>query len=99
MPARCTPGSASPATATSIVMDWAAVREFSLPRVASFEVWIGVNNDAHPEQDISFVYGTVQGNGDHGLLSVGAENRFGNRGQNVYFNGVGMPPSNGTQLR
>jgi hypothetical protein len=84
---------------TWIVLDWAAVSEFSLPRVASFEVWIGVNDDAHPEEDISFAYGMIQGNGDSGLLSVGAENRSGNRGQNVYFNGLGTLPSNGTQLR
>jgi hypothetical protein len=34
-----------------------------------------------------------------GFLSVGAENRFGNRGQNTYFNGTGTLPANGTQLR
>jgi len=38
------------------------------------------------------------GNGDGGFLSVGAENRFGNRGATVYFNGAGTLPANGTQL-
>jgi hypothetical protein len=84
---------------TWIILDWQAVREFSLARLASFQVWIGVNSDAHPEEDISFAYGTIQGNGDGGFLSVGAENRFGNRGQNAYFNGIGTLPANGTQLR
>jgi subtilisin family serine protease len=84
---------------TWIVIDWAGVREFSLPRLASFEVWIGINTDADPAEDISFAYGTIQGNGDLGFLSVGAENRFGNRGQNTYYNGTGTLPSNGTELR
>jgi subtilisin family serine protease len=84
---------------TWIVMDWAGVLEFTLPRAASFQVWIGVNSDAHPAEDISFAYGTIQGTGDLGFLSVGAENRFGNRGQNTYFNGTGTLPANGTQLR
>lgn len=83
---------------TWIVVDWEAVREFSAPRLASFQVWIGVNGDAHPAQDISFAYGTIMGNGDGGFLSVGAENRFGNRGSTVYFNGAGTLPANGTQL-
>src|SRR5262249_23478847 len=82
-----------------IVLDWAAVREFSLPRLASFEIWIGLNSDANPREDISYAYGTIQGNGDGGFLSVGAENRFGNRGGNTYFNGGGTLPSNGTELR
>jgi subtilisin family serine protease len=84
---------------TWIILDWQAVREFTLPRLASFQVWIGVRADAHPGEDISFAYGPIQGNGDGGFLSVGVENRFGNRGQNVYFNGTGTLPANGTQLR
>ena len=83
---------------TWIVVDWDAVREFSAPRLASFQVWIGINSDANPAQDISYAYGTIMGNGDGGFLSVGAENRFGNRGSTVYFNGTGTLPSNGTQL-
>jgi subtilisin family serine protease len=84
---------------TWIVVDWEAVREFSQPRLASFEIWIGVNGDANPAEDVSYAFGTIQGNGDGGFLSVGAENKFGNRGQNTYYNGTGTLPSNGTQLR
>jgi hypothetical protein len=62
-------------------------------------VWIGVNTDAHPEEDISFTYGTIEGNGDLGFLSVGAENRVGTRGGNIYYNGTGTLPSAGTELR
>lgn len=85
-------------TDTWIVADWEAVREFSQARLASFQVWIGVAGDTHPGQDISFGYGTIQGNGDGGFLTVGAENRFGNRGATVYYNGAGTLPANGTQL-
>jgi subtilisin family serine protease len=84
---------------TWLIVDWAGVREFSAPRLASFEIWIGVNGDANPGEDVSFAYGEVQGNGDGGFLSVGAENRFGNRGQNVYYNGTGTLPAAGTELR
>ena len=83
-----------------IVLDWEAVREFSTPgNLHSFQIWIGVNGDAHPAEDISFAYGANAGNGDGGFLTVGAENDFGTRGQNTYFNGTGTLPSNGTQLR
>jgi hypothetical protein len=83
---------------TWLVVDWAGVKEFSTARFDSFEVWIGLNSDAHPGEDISFAYGTIQGNGDGGLMTVGAENKFGNRGANYYFNGTGTLPANGTQL-
>lgn len=83
---------------TWIVVDWEAVREFSQPNLASFQVWIGIDGDANPQQDISYAYGPINGNGDGGFLSVGAENRFGNRGATVYFNGTGTLPANGTQL-
>jgi hypothetical protein len=77
-----------------LVVDWAGVREYSQARLASFQVWIGLNG----VQDISFTYGTIQGNGDGGFLTVGAENRFGNRGQAVYYNGSGPLPIAGTEL-
>lgn len=84
---------------TWIVVDFNAVREFSQPRTATFEIWLGINGDAHPAEDITYAYGALTGNGDGGFLTVGAENVFGNRGQNRYFNGLGTIPVNGTQLR
>jgi uncharacterized repeat protein (TIGR01451 family) len=85
---------------TWLVIEWEGVREFSTPANRhSFQVWIGVNGDAHPGEDISFAYGPNAGTGDGGFLSVGAENKFGNRGNNVYFNGTGTLPVNGTELR
>jgi len=84
---------------TWIVIDWEGVKEYSTANTASFQVWIGIDGDTHPGEDISYAYGTIQGNGDLGLLTVGAENKFGNRGGNYYYNGSGSLPANGTQLR
>lgn len=81
-----------------IVVDWAGVREFSNPRLASFEIWIGVNGDAHPGTDVSYAFGPIQGNGDGGFLTVGAENSSGSKGQVTYHNGTGTLPADGTQL-
>ena len=76
------------------------MREFSTAgNLHSFQVWIGINSDAHPAEDISYAYGPNTGNGDGGFTSVGAENKFGDHGQNTYFNGTGALPTNGTQLR
>ena len=88
-------GTLTDGVSTWLVMEWEGVREYSTPRVASFQVWIGLNG----VQDISFAYGSLQGNGDGGFLTVGAENRLGNRGANYYVDGVGTLPVAGTQLR
>ncbi len=80
---------------TWLVMEWEGVREYSAARLASFQVWIGLGG----AQDITYTYGTIQGNGDGGYLTVGAENRLGNRGANYYVNGAGTLPANGTELR
>ncbi|HEY3079379.1 MAG TPA: S8 family peptidase [Chloroflexota bacterium] len=92
-------GSLTDGADTWIVIDWGAVREFSAARTDSFQIWIGVNGDAHPGQDITFTYGALQGNGDGGLLTVGAENRFGNRGGSYYFDGAGTLPTTTTELQ
>jgi hypothetical protein len=83
---------------TWLVVDWEGVREFRQPRLASFQIWIGVNGDANPGTDVSYAFGTIQGNGDGGFLTVGAENNSGSKGQVTYFNGTGTLPANGTQL-
>jgi subtilisin family serine protease len=85
---------------TWIVVDWEGVREFSTAgNTHSFEVWLGVNDDTHPAEDVSLAYGLNTGTGDGGKATVGAENKLGTRGANVYYNGTGAYPSNGTQLR
>jgi hypothetical protein len=87
---------------TWIVVDWQGVPEFSTAtKKASFEIWIGVNSDAHPGEDVTVAYGPITGgaNGDGGFLSVGAENRAGTRGGTIYFNGIGTLPADGTELK
>lgn len=78
-----------------LIVDFEGVREYSTLRTTSFQIWIGING----VEDITFTYGTIDGNGDGGFLTVGAENEYGNRGQNYYVNGVGALPTAGTELR
>jgi hypothetical protein len=88
-------GTLTDGTNTWLVVDWDAVKEFSTSARDSFQAWIRIGT----AEDITFAYGPIQGNGDGGHLTVGAENRFGNRGQNYYYDGTGTLPANGTQLR
>jgi uncharacterized repeat protein (TIGR01451 family) len=81
-----------------LVIEWDGVRNFSDATTHSFQIWIGLDGDDNPGEDISYAYGPV-GGGDGGFLSVGAENRFGNRGENEFFNGAGTAPVEGTELR
>lgn len=78
-----------------LVVDYAAVKEYSTATNNTFQVWIGLNG----VEDISYAYGAVNGNGDGGLLTVGAENMFGNRGENYYYDGTGTLPTATTLLR
>lgn len=71
-----------------IVVDWDGVVNFSDGQPNQFEVWIGIDG----VEDVSFVYG-VTSNGEAGAYTVGAENRFGNSGGVIFFNGAGTPPS------
>jgi len=84
---------------TWIVVDWEKVPTFNEPsELNSFEVWIGLNTDAHPGEDISFAYNPV-GNGDGGHLTVGAQDVSHTVGDTYYYNGTGTAPVHGTQLR
>jgi uncharacterized repeat protein (TIGR01451 family) len=80
-----------------IVVEWEAVPEFGSTTTASFQIWIGTDTGSAVE-DITFAYGVVEGTGAGGFLTIGAENRFGNRGQATHFNGAGSVPI-GTDLR
>ena len=85
---------------TWVVVDWEGVREFSTAaNTHSFQIWIGIQGDANPGEDVSMAYGANTGVGDVGFLTVGAENQNGILGNATYYNGVGTVPSNGTQLR
>lgn len=77
-----------------IVVEWDKVVEYGTTTANSFQIWIGING----VQDITFTYGTLQGVGDQGYLTVGAENSYGNRGQNYYIDGEGTLPEEGDEL-
>jgi uncharacterized repeat protein (TIGR01451 family) len=79
-------------------MDWEAVQEFSTPATDSFEIWIGLAGNTPSVQDVSYAFGLINGKGDGSRLTVGAENKFGNRGGYTYYNGTGTLPAIGTQL-
>ncbi len=79
---------------TWLILDWEEVPTWSGDEVDSFQIWIGVNG----VEDISFTYGPV-GDGDSGYLTVGAENLYGNSGENWYVDGVGTPVIAGSEVR
>ena len=72
-----------------IVVEWESVRSFGDIETNTFQVWISYTQP----DDISFVYGPDIGDGDGGFLTVGAENKFGNTGGSIYFDGAGTLPS------
>ncbi len=79
---------------TWLILDWEAVQNYGDGEPNSFQIWIGVNG----VEDISFTYGDVS-DGDGGWLTVGAENAYGNSGQNWYVNGTGTPVAVGSEVR
>jgi hypothetical protein len=83
-----------------LVVDWAGVPLFGeASQLSTFQIWIGLDSDANPGEDIIFAYGTMATHGDLGFLTVGAEDATGTVGATYYLNGVGTIPTNGTQLR
>lgn len=85
---------------TWIVVDWENVREFSNgAKTHSMDIWLGVQGDANSVEDNTYAFGNNVGNGDGGFASEGAENKFGNRGTTIYYNGTGVLPANGRQYR
>jgi hypothetical protein len=77
------------------VLDWEDVPNFGDGELNSFQIWIGING----VEDITYTFATTLSDGDGGLLTTGAENLFGNRGANYYYNGSGTLPAFGTDLR
>ena len=62
------------------------------------QAWIGLDDDGSPSEDITFTYGENNGNGEGGFATVGAENKFGNKGEYVYADGTGTLPVEGTEI-
>jgi uncharacterized repeat protein (TIGR01451 family) len=79
---------------TWLVLDWENVQNYGDGEPNSFQIWIGLNGT----EDISFTYDAVS-DGDGGALTVGAENAYGNSGQNWYVNGSGTPVVAGSEVR
>ena len=70
-----------------IVVDWEEVATFGTCQPGpcdnnTFEIWIGINGDAHPAEDVTFALADV-GTGAGNPLNTGAENRDGSSGVNV----------------
>ena len=80
-----------------IVLEWDRVVNYSDLRPNSFQIWVPYATNTGPANytSITFAYGPVT-EGDAGYLTVGAENRFGNSGATLYFDGVGTRPVNGS---
>jgi hypothetical protein len=77
-----------------LVLDWEKVLTYDDKTPNSFQIWVGLNG----VEDISYTYGPLSG-GNLGNLTVGAENAWGNTGQNWFFNGAGSPVEAGSELR
>jgi hypothetical protein len=75
---------------TWIVLEWSGVPEATDGAVTNVQVWIGVNG----VEDITFTYDPTHpaGDGNGGLLTIGAEDKTGTVGGLFYFNGIGTLP-------
>ena len=81
------------------VFEWRDVPNWSnSSQINTFQVWVpAATNTGDPAfTEITYAYGPVLTAGDGGFLTVGAENLFGNRGENLYFDGFGTLPVPGT---
>jgi subtilisin family serine protease len=77
-----------------LVVDWENVPTFGFTDAAhrhDFEIWIGLNGDAHPVEDVSIGYGDVGTPAVDGL-NAGAENRGGSSGISIT-----PPPTDGQE--
>ncbi len=81
------------ASGSWLVLEWDAVEEYASGNTDTMQIWIGLNG----VEDITYTYGEM-GSGDGGYATVGAENRYGNRGANVYADGDGTIPVADTEI-
>jgi uncharacterized repeat protein (TIGR01451 family) len=77
-----------------LVVEWDAVKEYSTAKTDTFQIWIHLD----AVEEVTFTYGTLNGTGDNGLLTVGAENFAGSSGQNYFYNGTGGPLGGDVQV-
>jgi hypothetical protein len=79
---------------TWLILEWEMVPNWGDGEPNSFQLWVGLNG----VEDIAFTYGDVS-DGDGGFLTVGAENAFGNSGENWYADGTGTLVMAGDEVR
>jgi len=92
-------GALTNGTDSWIVTDWAGVPNKTDTSIKNtFEVWIGLNSDINPGEDIIFSYDSI-GSGDNNLLTIGAEDKTGAVGATYYYNGTGINPGSESELR
>jgi subtilisin family serine protease len=77
-----------------LVLEWEDAPNWGDGELNSFQIWIGIDG----YEEINFTYGTTLSDGDGELLTVGAENAYGNSGANYYADGVGTLPAYGTDV-
>jgi hypothetical protein len=77
-----------------LVLEWEDAPNFGDGELNSFQIWIGLDG----YEEINFTYGWTLSDGDGGWLTVGAENAYGNSGENYYADGVGTLPTYGTDV-
>jgi Subtilase family/Fibronectin type-III domain/PA domain len=68
-----------------LIVDWQDVPTFGFTDAAhrhDFQIWLGLNNDPSPVEDVTIAYGDV-GIGSTDGLNAGAENRDGSSGINI----------------
>ena len=66
-----------------IIVDYENVPTFGAPSDRhDFQIWLGLNTDGHPAEDVTLAYGDV-GTGVPGFTKAGAENRDGSSGINM----------------
>jgi subtilisin family serine protease len=87
-----TGGGCGPPNDCWIVIDWEAVPYFGFAApTQSFQIWLGLNGDANPAEDVSFVYGPTGQPVGAPPLNSGVENRNGTSGINSFV----QAPDNG----
>ncbi|HEX3868292.1 MAG TPA: PEP-CTERM sorting domain-containing protein [Gemmatimonadaceae bacterium] len=75
------------------VVDWEDVPDANnLTNLNSFEVWLELASGTTNVEGITYGYGHVDAPAD-GMATIGAENIYGNVGDDYYYNGTGTLPA------
>ncbi len=93
-------------TSVTPVSNWFEIAFEGVPeftdhtKTHSFQITLGLNTNLVAQRGIWVDYGPNSGDGDRHLVTIGAENSEGNRGQNLCFNcGAGVSTVEGFELK